>query len=200
MKNILLYEKFCLNEQEKIYFRRHNMSPDYNQRAKEYNVSENPTVLGRVGNFFGRMEDRLSRMSEVGKQLAQSRRMERGPGGEGFNTGYELLFGLTTIVPGVLKRIFGPTKYEFTRKSGDDVNLELMRHTNEDFVREDLPTIKSETQLEAHVDDLYKRGGVKPGEHPVLDDIARNRANLYYEREINPNSPLVNPAMQPVNN
>jgi hypothetical protein len=123
--------------------------------------------------------------------------MERGGGPD---TGYEALFGLTTIVPGVLKRIFGPTKYEFTRKSGDDVNLELMRHTNEDFVREDLPTIKSETQLEAHVDDLYKRGGVKPGEHPVLDDIARNRANLYYEREINPNSPLVNPAMQPVNN
>ena len=197
MKNILLYEKFCLNEQEKIYFRRHNMSTYYNQRAREYNISENPTILGRVGNFFGRMEDRLSRMAEVGKQLAQSRRMERGGGPD---TGYEALFGLTTIVPGVLKRIFGPTKYEFTRKSGDDVNLELMRHTNEDFVREDLPTIKSETQLEAHVDDLYKRGGIKPGEHPVLDDIARNRANLYYEREINPNSPLVNPTMQPVNN
>ena len=96
MKNILLYEKFCLNEQEKIYFRRHNMSPYYNQRAREYNVSENPTILGRVGNFFGRMEDRLSRMAEVGKQLAQSRRMERGGGPD---TGYEALFGLTTIVP-----------------------------------------------------------------------------------------------------
>ena len=45
-------------------------------------------------------------------------------------------------------------------------------------------------QLEDNVADLYQKGGVKRGQSPVLDDIARNRANLYYTREKNPNQPI----------
>lgn len=193
MKNIKNYESFCLNENQNLFFQRHNMSDKYMDRTADYGVSQNPGVLSKVGNFFQKMEDRLSRMASYGGQLAKSHRAGRGPGGEGFDTGYEALFGLTTVVPGVLKRIFGPTNYEFSRKADDKIDLDLMRHTNEDFVRNELPGIRSEEQLVSHADDIYKRGNIRPGEHPVVDDIVRNRANLYYEREVNPNSPVFRP-------
>ena len=191
MRNIKDYESFCLNESEGLFFQRHNMSNKYEDRTKDYGVSENPSVLSKVGNFFERMEDRWSRTAAYGSQLAKSARAERGGGP---NTGYETLFGLATVVPGVLKRIFGPTKYEFTRKntSDDKIDLDLMRHTNEDYVRNELPSIRTEDQLVSHIDDMYKRGNISPRQYPVVDDIARNRVNLYYEREYNPNSQVLN--------
>lgn len=197
MKNIKDYRTFCLNESEGLFFNRHNMGGRYEERTNDYNVSQNPTVLGRVGNFFQKMENRLSRMADYGSNLAKSHRAERGGG---INTGYEALFGLTTVVPGILKRIFGPTKYEFSRKPDDKVDLDLMRHTNEDFIKNDLPSIRSEEQMISHADEIYKRGNIRPGDHPIVDDIVRNRANLYYERELNPNSEILRTNQQNINN
>jgi hypothetical protein len=120
----------------------------------------------------------------------QQKRAERGGGP---NTGVEVLFGLPSVVPSVLKRVFGPTKFERIPKKDEQVDVEFIRHTNEDFVKNELPSIKTEKQLEDNVDDLYKRGGVKVGEVPALDDIAKNRANIYYAKQINPNQPVLEP-------
>ena len=74
-----------------------------------------------------------------------------------------------------------------------------MRHTNDDFMREDLPSIRTEKQLEDHIEGLYRKAKVKRGEVPMFDDIANNRANLFYTRQTNPNHPALrpnNPALQ----
>ena len=194
MKNLLLYESFCLQEKEDNFFLRHNQPQSYKERAKEsYGLSDNPSILAKTHTFFQKMEDRLNRMANLGSQYQREKRLARGEGGP--NTGVELLFGLPSLVPNVLKKVFGPTKYEIQKKvkSDDVVDLELMRHTNEDFIKSELPSIRTEQQLEDHIQDLYSRGGVSPRQVPVLDDIARNRANIFYQRQMNPNSPVLQP-------
>lgn len=190
MKNIQLYEKFCINENERLFFTRHNQPPTYDRRVRNYGLSDNPTILQRTENFFERMEDRLNRMAYYGDSLMRQKRAERGGGP---NTGVELLFGLPSIVPNVLKRIFGPTKFERIPKKVEEVDIEFMRHTNEDFVRNELPSIRTEKQLEDNIEDLYKRADVKKGEVPVVDDIARNRVNIFYSKQANPNQPVLEP-------
>jgi hypothetical protein len=193
MKNIQLYEHFCINESERVFFSRHNQPTTYKERAKKtYGLSDNPTILQRTENFFQKMEDRLNRMAGEGDRLMKQKRAERGGGP---NTGVELLFGLPSVIPSVLKRVFGPTKFELAKKAPKDdaVDLEFMRHTNEDFVKNELPSIRSEKQLEDNIADLYKRGDVRKGQSPVLDDIARNRANIFYTKQMNPNQQILQP-------
>jgi|LakMenEpi03Aug12_release.lakeMendotaPanAssembly.Ray.scaffolds.fasta_scaffold242245_2 hypothetical protein len=186
MKNLHTYEKFRLNENENLFFTRHNQPAKYKDRARvSYGLPDNPTILQRTRNFFEKIEDRLQRMADEGGYLVKQNRYTRGGGP---NTGVELLFGLPTIVPNILKRVFGPTKAGLIKNSNSDsVDVEFMRHTNEDFVREELPSIRTEKQLEDNVSNLYRKAKVRRGEVPVLDDIANNRANLFYTRQINPN-------------
>lgn len=199
MKNLYTYEKFRLNENRDLFFTRHNEPARYNDRArKTYGLSDDPTILQKTRNFFEKMEDRLQRMADAGSNLVRQNRYEIGSGGP--NTGVELLFGLPTIVPNILKRVFGPTKASLAKNSNDDyVNTKFMRHTNDDFLREDLPSIRTEKQLEDHIEGLYKKAKVERGEVPMFDDIANNRANLFYTRQTNPNHPALrpnNPALQ----
>ena len=196
MKNLYTYEKFRLNENRDLFFTRHNEPARYKDRArKTYGLSDDPTILQKTRNFFEKMEDRLQRMADAGSYLVRQNRYERGGGGP--NTGVELLFGLPTVVPNILKRVFGPTKASLAKNSKDDyIDTEFMRHTNNDFMREDLPSIRTEKQLEDHIEMLYGKAKVKRGEVPMFDDIAYNRANLFYTRQINPNHPSLRPNNQ----
>lgn len=189
MKNIQLYEEFCINEASKSFFKKYGLPEKYKDRAKEYGVSTNPSVLGKVSNFFRSMEDRVNAMASIGSSYQQQRRAARGGGP---NTGFETLFGLASVVPNVLKRVFGPTDYEIGKgiTSDEQVDPKFVRHVNDVFIKKDLPAIRSERQLGDHIAELYKKAGVRMGNVPTLDDIARNRANLYFEREINPNQPI----------
>jgi len=199
MSKIKNFNDFCrLNEasNDELFFRRHlgNNASTYNDRARNhYDLGENPTVLSKVSNFFQRMENRINKAAEIGKQQVRQNRASRVNGGP--DTGVEILFGGLSVVPSVLKRVFAPTKYEFTKKapSEETVDVEFMRHTNEDFAKNELPNIKTEEQLADHIGDLYSRGDVQMGQVPVLDDIARNRANLYYQHQANPNQPIFQP-------
>ena len=192
MKNIQLYEHFCLSESSKSFFRNKGLPEKYKDRAKLYGVSANPGILGKVSNFFNKAENRINNMANAGKGLQQSRRGERIAGGQGFNTGIEALFGIASVVPNVLKRVFGPSDYELGKSisSDDQVDIEFIRHTNDNFIKKDLPKIRSERQLEDNIYDLYRKAGVSRGKSPALDDIADNRANLYYTRETSPNQPI----------
>jgi hypothetical protein len=196
MKNIKDYERFCINEAEELMWTRHlgANSSTYSDRAKNYyNLSNKPGILSKAQNFFQKMEDRINNMAIVGKGLARQNRAGRS--GD-LDTGYESLFGLVSVVPNVLKRVFGPTNFEIAKKApakDDQIDLEFMRHTNEDFAKSELPNIRSEKQLEDNIADLYQKGEVKKGEVPVLDDIAMNRINLYYTRQENPNQPMFQP-------
>jgi hypothetical protein len=137
------------------------------------------------------MEDRINNMARIGSTLQKSRRSERGGGPD---TGVELLFGLPSVIPNVLKRVFGPSKFELGKKSpanDNNLDLEFMRHTNEDFAKNDLPNIRTEKQLEDNIADLYQKANVRKGQVRVLDDIAINRATMYYTREFNPSQPVL---------
>jgi hypothetical protein len=195
MYKIKNFKDFCqINESnEDLFFRRHlgSNASTYEDRAKNhYDLGSNPTVLQKTRDFFQKMENRINRAAEIGKQQVRQNRATRTHGGP--DTGFEILFGALSVVPNVLKRVFGPTKYEFTKKSPSDekVDIEFMRHTNEDFAQNELPAIKTEDQLADHIGDLYNRGDVVMGQVPVLDDIARNRVNLYYQHQANPAQPI----------
>lgn len=196
MSRIKNFRDFCsINEssKEELYFMNHlgRNSSRYEDRAKiHYGLDTNPTVMSKTRNFFQRMEDRINKAAEIGKQQVRQNRASRTYGGP--DTGFEILFGALSVVPNILKRVFGPTKYEFTKKRrSEEVDVELIRHTNEDFSKNELPAIKTEDQLADHIGDLYKRGGVQMGEVPVLDDIAKNRVNMYYQKQQNPYQPVL---------
>jgi len=199
MNRIKNFNDFCsINESsdDGLFFRKHlgNNSSSYEDRAKNhYGLGNNPTVLSKTREFFQKMEDRINRAAEIGKQQVRQNRSMRTHGGP--DTGFELLFGALSVVPNVLKRVFSPTKYEFSKKASSEetVDLDFMKHTNEDFTKNELPNIKSEEQLADHVGDLYSRGDVRMGQVPVLDDIVRNRVNLYYQHQTNPNQPVFQP-------
>ena len=196
MRNIKEYRDFCINESEELIFGRHlgNDAKTYGDRAKNhYNLPEDASILQKTKSFFEYIENKLNNIAQAGQDITRQNRAVRGGG---LNTGYEILFGLPSIVPGVLKRVFGPTKYEISKRVPDkdeDVDVEFMRHTNEDFANNELPNIKTEDQLADHVGDLYNRGEVRMGEVPVLDDIVRNRVNIYYQNQANPNNPILQP-------
>jgi hypothetical protein len=197
MNKIKNFNDFCrINESndsnEDLFFRRHlgSNASTYDDRAKNhYGLGNNTTVLGKVRNFFAKMEDRINRAAQIGKQQVRQNRATRTHGGP--DTGFEILFGALSVVPNVLKRVFGPTNYEFKKAPSEDkVDVEFMRHTNEDFAQNELPNIKTEDQLADHIGDLYNRGDVAMGQVPVLDDIARNRVNLYYQHQADPAQPI----------
>lgn len=199
MTRIKNFKDFCINESESddgLFFRRHmgNNASTYNDRAKNYyELGDNPSILSKTENFFQKFEDRVNRGSEIYQSQVKQNRAQRAFGGP--DTGFQILAGALSVVPNVLKRVFAPTKYEFMKKapSEDTVDVEFMRHTNEDFAKNELPNIKTEEQLADHVGELYNRGEVKMGQVPVLDDIARNRVNLYYQHQANPNQPIFQP-------
>ena len=186
MNNIISYERFSLNEKIDWYDRA-KLSANYQDRAREYGLPADATVMAKTENFFQKVEDRLNYMATSAAQLQSQRRSERGP--SEFGTGIESTYGLVSVVPAVLKRIFAPTDASYTNKWGgiqydkmndEDVNVDFMRHTNNEFMAKELPHLQSEDQLQSHVDNLYKKAKVKPGEVPAVDDIAKNRINMFY--------------------
>lgn len=189
MKNLSNYKEFLLNESYGNYFLDKKMSKKYPERAKSVGLTDNPTILKKVYDFFNGMEERINKMADLGKTYQDQRRSERG--GK-LNTGIESLFGAASVVPNVLKRVFGPTNYSIGKKinSDESVDLDLLRHTNQEFIKNELPRIKTKNQLETNLEELYQRGGVKVKQSPILDEIARNRSTAYYMREMNPNSPI----------
>jgi hypothetical protein len=193
MSKIKNFKEFCLNEnQDDIFFRRHlgDNSSSYTDRAKNYyDLGNDPSALTKTESFFQRMEDRFNRASSMMQAKVQQNRATRSYGGP--DTGVELLFGAASVVPSILKRVFGPTKFDFKKSEKEEVPVELMRHTNEDFIRNELPSIHSEEDLAKHIEGLYGNGQVTVGKEPVLDDLAKNRANIYYQRQANPNSPVL---------
>ena len=198
MYKIKNFKDFCsVNESnnEDLWFRRHmgDNASSYSERSKNhYGLGDNPSILAKVSNFFNKMESRISRAAEIGKAQVSQNRASRQFGGP--DTGFEILFGALSVVPNVLKRVFAPTKYEFKKApSEEEIDVDFIRHTNEDFVKNELPNIKTEEQLADHLGDLYNRGDVSMGEVPVLDDIARNRANIFYQQKSNPSKPILEP-------
>jgi hypothetical protein len=185
MNNIKTYKDFILNESRNKF-----LTSGYKNRVKDYGLSGNSTILQKTENFFQKMEDRINRMAEMGQSYQKQRRSERGT--SSFNTGVESLFSLPSVVPNVLKRVFGPTDFGFTKKlaSDESVDLDFVRHTNEKFIKNELPKIKTEKQLEDNIEDLYRRGGVRRGQSPALDEIGRNRIATFFEREMNPNQAM----------
>ena len=196
MRNIKEYRDFCINESEELFFSRHlgNNAKTYKDRAKNYyDLPEDSSILQKSQSFFQKMEDKLNNIAKAGQDIAKQNRAVRGGN---LNTGYEMLFGLPSVIPGVLKRVFGPTKFEIAKRvpaKDEEVDVEFMRHTNDDFAKNELPNIKTEQQLEDNIAELYQKAQVNKGQVPVLDDIGMNRAYLYYAKQKNPNQPIFQP-------
>ena len=157
MKNIQEYNEYILNESSNLFFQRHNYPKKYNERVKKIDpkLSNDPRVLSKVKNFFQKMEDKIESIAYYGKQLQQLRRAERGGGP---NTGIEVLFGLPSIVPNILKKVFGPTEVRWGRIPQDDeIDINFIRHMNEDFVKNELPYIRNEANLQDNILKIYKK-------------------------------------------
>ena len=204
MSKIKNFKEFCLNENESddIFFRRHygNNSSSYEDRAKNhYGLGNDATALQKTESFFQRMEDRFNRASASMQGRVQQNRAARQYGGP--DTGVELLFGAASVVPSVLKRVFGSTDYNFKKNKEEEVPIDLIRHTNEDFIKNELPSLHSEEDLAKHIEGLYSSGQVKVGQEPLLDDAIKNRVNLFYQKQSNPNSSAlkINPSNTPFN-
>jgi hypothetical protein len=201
MKNIQLYEGFFNRKKHREVWDKNRMPYRYEDRySRYYKLPKDATILQKTERFFDKIEDRISRMASYGSQLMKQRRSERGPSsGAAFNTGVESLFGLPAVVPYVLKRVFSPPGINFGSgqkdevPKDDEVNLEWMRHTDEQFIKKDLPKIKNEDQMVAHIGELYKKAGVKPRQNPVLDDIVRNRYSIFSYNQMYPNRPILQP-------
>lgn len=196
MKNIKEYKDFFINESEKLFFSRHfgDNAETYKERAtNHYNLPPDASILQKSNKFFQKMENKLNKIASAGQTITRQNRAQRGGG---LNTGYEILFGLPSVIPSVLKKVFGHTKFEIakkTPKTDDEINVEFMRHTNEDFAKNELPLIKNEQQLEDNIKTLYQKAQVNKGQVPALDDIGMNRAYLYYLKQKNPNQPIFQP-------
>jgi hypothetical protein len=198
MSKILKYSEYLLeyltpysgSSRYRDYYNDYSNSAAYKIRTTDYGLGNDATVLQRTERFFEKMEDRINAMASY---LGAEQKMRRASRGGGPDTGIELLFGLPSVVPSVLKRIFAPTKADYENKwdgikfdrvgKGDkDEDIKFIRHTNNEFIKDELPNIRTEQELENNIESLYKRGGVKVGEDPILDDVARNRANLFFQR------------------
>lgn len=181
MKNIQEYHEFRLNESTDIFFARHNYPVKYKERVKKIDpqLSDDPRVLGKVKGFFQKLEDRGETAGYYGTQYQQLRRAERGGGP---NTGVESLLGLLSLAPNILKRVFGPGKSTKDIPKDNEVNLDFIRHTDDNFAKNELPSIKNETDLSKNILNTYKKAGVNKGANPMLDELMRNRANLYYAK------------------
>jgi len=183
MQNLLEYESFYEAKKEDLFFARHNMSSNYADRAKSYGIPiPGNSILSKVSNFLGGFESYLDRFASSYSSAVKQRRAERGGGPD---TGIESIFKLFSVVPGVLKRIFGPSVMKYKGADKDQVSLELMRHTNDVYMKEDLPKIKSQGDLAKNLADLYQKAGVKPRQNPALDEIARNRTTIYFSQHPN---------------
>lgn len=198
MSRIKNFRDFCsINESNESfddspYFVRHvgQSGSTYRDRVKnQWGLDPNPSILGKTRNFFQKMEDRINRAAEIGQRQVRQNRATRAHGGP--DTGFEILFGAFSVVPNILKKIFGPTKYSFTKKrKSEEVDLELMKHLNQDFARNELPAIRTEEELADNIGEMYRKGGIQKGEVPVVDEIARNRAHIYYQKQANPYHPI----------
>jgi len=195
MQNLLEYEAFYEAKKEDLFFSRHNMPTNYADRARTYGIPvPGNSFLTKVSNFLGGFETYLDRFASSYSSAIKGRRAERGGGPD---TGIESIFKLFSVVPGVLKRIFGPSIMQYKGAEKDEISLELMRHTNDVYIKDELPKIKNQNDLANNLAGLYQKGGVKPKQNPVLDEIARNRTALYFSK--NPNEvPMSSGSLNPV--
>lgn len=156
------------------------MPTKYYDRAKLYGIDiPGNTFLSKVSDFLGSFESYLDKFAESFSTQMKSRRSERGGGPD---TGIESVLKLFSAVPGVLKRVFGPSIVKYKGGDKDEISLDLMRHTNDVYTENDLPKIKTQRDLTKNLAELYKKAGYKPGQNPVIDEIARNRASIYFSR------------------
>lgn len=114
------------------------------------------------------------------------------------DTGLGWLLGTAgSLVTGVLGKIFEPgdfiTKNQNWGSSGGekglsvpsteaDVKPEHLRLMNDKFVRNDLPGITSDNQMQDYIGNSYKKWGVAPGQSKVADDLLSTNANTYYNK------------------
>jgi len=186
MEHIKEYNKYRLDESSGMFFTRHNYPKKYSDRVKKIDpsLSNDTKVLRKTEGFFQRMEDRIDKAADYAAGYQENRRARRGGGP---NTGIESLFGIASIFPNILKRVFGPssnknssTKYETLKDN--EVNLNFMRHTNENFRKYELPNIRTEKDLDDNIYRMYKKARIKPKESPIFDEIIKNRANIFYSK------------------
>lgn len=171
------------------FFWRHAYPSRYKDRVKEIDsrLSNDSNILSKIGNFFERMEQKIKNMSYGIQRTQQQRRYERGGGPD---TGIEILFGLPSIIPNILKKVFNYSNIKinksFKNKKKEKIDLEFIRHLNDKFIKENLPHINSEKDLEKYFIEKYQKAGMNIGDSPILDEIMRNHANIYYMKEKNP--------------
>ena len=75
-----------------------------------------------------------------------------------------------------------------TPKSENEVTPLHQRVYNDAFVKNDLPNIKNDDDMEKYLMNFYSSNKIKPGQSKVVDEMAANMAGSYYNTSANAGS------------
>lgn len=168
-----------------------NFSP---QRFKSITGNDSaPGFSGWVHGILKTMQNRFEGMDG----FFQNNLYVTTPQGK-IDTGLGWLLGTAgSLATGVLSKIFEPGDFISTNQNwgssgGEkglsapgteaDVKPEHLRLMNDKFVKNDLPNITSDSQMQDYIGNSYKTWGVTPGQSRVADDLLATNANTYYNK------------------
>ena len=189
MKHIKSYEIFEATKHKGFYM-------DYNESDFQGNTGMSPKsgFMGWMNNFFQNFADRFDRFDDYYKQNIALKLNN----GTTLDTGLGWLIGTvggmtTQFIADLFKRMPGSKKKSNdsslpTPKSESEVTPLHQRVYNDSFVKNDLPNIKNDDDMEKYLMNYYSSNGIKPGQSKVADDMAANMAGSYYNTASSPGS------------
>lgn len=195
------------------YIRSYALFESSLKNYSKYDSSKYTTYTGQstqpgwqdwIYNFFRSMQNRFENFDNYYKSniAVKTSSGDRTP----INTGLGWLIGKTgSLGSEVMAKIFEPGKFASLSgqgllgpkspsataattsvegiKSSKDVRPEHHRLLNDQFVKNDLPGIKSDDQMKDYIFNYYKNVGVPPGKNKVADDVAATYASTYYNNK-----------------
>lgn len=171
---------------------------DANKYSAYTGQSTQPGWQDWIYNFFRSFQNRFENFDSFYKSNIAVKRS----GGGTIDTGLGWLIGKTgSAATGVLAKIFEPGKFASLSgqgllgpkspsetgisgiKSSKDVRPEHHRLLNDEFVKNDLPSIKNDDQMKDYIFNYYKNLGTPPGKNKVADEVAATYASTYYNNK-----------------
>jgi hypothetical protein len=153
-----------------------------------------------IYNFFRGLQNRFEGFDQFYKTNIAVKRDPKYGGGV-IDTGLGWLIGKTgSLATELMAKIFEPGKFASLSgkgllapkdpsadvsqiRSSKDVKPEHHRLLNDQFVKNDLPTISNDDQMKDYIFNYYKKIGVPPGNNKVADDVAATYATTYYNNK-----------------
>ncbi len=169
---------------------------DSSKYTKYTGQSAEPGWQDWIYNFFKSMQSRF----EGFDRFYQREIAVKKTGGGVIDTGMGWLIVKTgSLATELMAKIFEPNKFATLTgqgllapkspadvsgiKSAKDVTPEHHRLLNDQFVKNDLPTISNDDQMKDYIFNYYKKIGVPPNYNKVADEVAATYATTYFNNK-----------------